>query len=903
MKRSLNGAARADEGGKSAATRTPRARVSDLHVVFRRRSVALHAVRGVSIEIAAGEILALVGESGSGKSVLGLSLLGLPVGDPPAVVTGRAEVCGVDMVTAPRAERRKIRRAHLGAVFQNPMTSLNPTMRIGDQVREVAGSTAAAVQLLDLVGVPQAGRRLRAYPHELSAGLRQRVMIAIAIAAEPDLIIADEPTSALDVTVQAQILALLSDLRAELGCSVLLITHDIGVAAEVADRVAVMYGGRLVEIGATTDVLAAPSHPYTVGLLGSRLDLGLPLGHRIPVLTGMPPDPRDPPPGCPFAPRCSLRTDECDRSLIPLTPAATHSGRAACILPAEVDRTHARGPTLAFPPLVIPVRSRPAVRCVEVGKGFRIRNRLGGREMLPVLRNLDLRVEAGEAVAVVGESGSGKSTLLRMMAGLEKPDSGVVEVSGSSTQMIFQDVSASLTPWLTVGRQVGERLPRTLDQASRRAQVIAALERVGLPAAVADLRADSLSTGQRQRVAFARATIVVPAVLLCDEPTSALDAPLAASTLNLIQTLRREFGLTVVFVTHDLAAARFIADRVAVMYRGEIVEIGAAEEVAFAPSHPYSKALLAAVPNPRSAPVQQRTKPTGATNVPSTAPDTTSGAGSESAAASVTPRRRAKPGDVITLCVLATLIVVMLGAPWIAPYDPDLPVGPPTSPPNAAHWLGTDEVGRDILSRVLIGMRSSWWGALGVIASGVALGGAVGLVAGALGGFVDRILMRVTDIFIALPAALLAIAVVAAIGPSYVHTLSAVALVWWPLYARVVRGEVTRLRSLPHIDAARLSGAGRLRLGWLHLLPGAWPPTIIAASLDVGALILMLSGLSFVGLGAPAPAPELGAMCSRGLPYLLDSWWVPIMPAIGLFVLATIANLAGDVLRDRLTDR
>ncbi|MEU1208926.1 dipeptide ABC transporter ATP-binding protein [Nocardia sp. NPDC005825] len=874
--------------------------MSDLRVTFHRRGVAVHAVRGVSIEIAAGEILALVGESGSGKSVLGMSLLGLSVGDPPAVVTGRAEVRGVDMISASPAERRRIRRTHLGAVFQNPMTSLNPTMRIGDQVREVAGSTADATRLLDLVGVPQAGSRLRSYPHELSAGLRQRVMIAIAIAAQPHLIIADEPTSALDVTVQAQILALLSDLRAELGCSVLLITHDIGVAAEVADRVAVMYGGRLVEVGAMADVLATPAHPYTIGLLGSRLDLSLPLDRRIPVLTGMPPDPRHPPPGCPFAPRCSHRTDDCEESLISLAPAATHSGRAACLRQAEIDRTRARGPTPAFPPLVNPPRSRPAVRCHEVGKEFRLRNGLVKGAVLPVLRNLNLQVEAGEAVAVVGESGTGKSTLLRMVAGLERPDSGVIELSGGATQMIFQDVSASLTPWLTVGRQVGERLPRTVSPAERRAQVVAALERVGLPAEVADLRADSLSTGQRQRVAFARATIVVPAVLLCDEPTSALDAPLAASMLNMILSLRREFGLTVIFVTHDLAAARFVADRVAVMFRGEIVEIGAAETVTRAPSHPYTKALVAAVPDCGSVPEQQGSAAADESDVAPPAPSVSSG---ESVPVPVAARRRSKPGDVITVCVLATLIVVMLGASLIAPYDPGLPVGRPTSPPDASHWLGTDEVGRDILSRVLIGMRASWWGALCVIGSGIVLGGAVGFVAGTVGGVVDRILMRITDIFIALPASLLAIAVVAAIGPSYIHTLSAMALVWWPLYARVVRGEVTRLRSLPHFDAARMSGAGRCRLGRLHLLPGAWPPTIIAASLDVGALILALSGLSFVGLGAPAPAPELGAMCARGLPYLLESWWVPIMPALGVFVLAIVANLTGDVLRDRLTDR
>ncbi|WP_228785654.1 oligopeptide/dipeptide ABC transporter ATP-binding protein [Nocardia cyriacigeorgica] len=855
------------------------------------------------MEIAAGEIIALVGESGSGKSVLGQTLLGLPVGEPPADVTGRAEVCGVDLVAAPPAERRRVRRTHLGAVFQNPMTSLNPSMRIGDQVREVAGSTAAAVRLLDMVGIAQPSRRLRSYPHELSAGMRQRVMIAIAIAAQPDLIVADEPTSALDVTVQAQILALLSNLRSELGCSMLLITHDIGVAAAVADRVAVMYGGRLVEIGAMGDVLATPAHPYTAGLLGSRLDLGLPLNHRIPVLPGVPPDPGRTASGCPFAPRCSLRTDECEKSLIPLAPATTHSGEAACIRPAELDWAWSRRPAPAFPPLDIPDRSRPAVLCRGVGKEFRIRSGPARREVLTVLRNLDLRVDTGEAVAVVGESGSGKSTLLRLIAGLEEPDSGVIQVSGASTQMIFQDVSASLTPWLTVGQQVGERLPRTLGRTERRARIIAALERVGLPAAVADLRADNLSTGQRQRVALARATIVVPAVLLCDEPTSALDAPLAASTLNLIQALRREFGLTVVFVTHDLAAARFIADRIAVMYRGEIVEIGTAEEVSHAPAHPYSKALVAAVPNIGSAPQRRRGEPTGATSVTTSASCLNGAAGTESVPVPIPARRRAKLGDVLTLGVLATLVVIMLAASWIAPYDPDLPVGTPASPPNAVHWLGTDEVGRDILSRVLIGMRASWWGALCVIASGIVLGGAVGLVAGTFGGLVDRILMRITDIFIALPAALLAIAVVAAIGPSYMHTLAAVALVWWPLYARVVRGEMIRLRSLPHMDAARMSGTGRFGLARLHLLPGVWPPTIVAASLDVGALILMLSGLSFVGLGAPAPAPELGAMCARGLPYLLDSWWVPIMPAIGLFVLAMVANLAGDVIRDRLTDR
>src|SRR3954447_2551211 len=293
------------------AETTARARVRDLHVTFEQRGVPLHALRGISLDVQPGEVLALVGESGSGKSVMGLALLGLLAGQPTPVVSGTAEVCGIDMVAASADERRRVRKSHLGAVFQDPMTSLDPTMRVGKQVIEAAGDVEEARRLLDLVGVPDPARRMKAFPHELSGGLRQRVMVAMAVAGKPDLVVADEPTTALDVTVQAQVLALIRDLCRALGTSFLLITHDLGVAAQVADRIAVMYGGRVVEVGTMADVMASPTHPYTVGLLSARLNLDFPAGRHIPSLPGEPPDPRAHPPGCAFAPRCVAAKTVC----------------------------------------------------------------------------------------------------------------------------------------------------------------------------------------------------------------------------------------------------------------------------------------------------------------------------------------------------------------------------------------------------------------------------------------------------------------------------------------------------------------------------------------------------------------------------------------------------------------
>jgi len=568
------------------------AAITDLHVTFRRNGRDVHALRGVSLDIATGEILGLVGESGSGKSVLGFTMLGLL---PQARVSGSVEVADTDMVTGDAKTLRKVRRLDLGAVFQDPMTSLNPTMRIGKQVAEAAGSDEEALKLLTAVGIPDPKRRFRAYPHELSGGLRQRVMIAIAIAGNPELIIADEPTTALDVTVQAQVLRLLLRLRDEIGCSIMFITHDLGVAAQISDRIAVLYAGRIAEIGPTADVLNQPAHPYTHGLLRSRLTLDTARHRKLAALAGSVPSPVTPLPGCAFAPRCVLATLACEAT--PPDPTTIAPGRvSACIVPFETVSTEL-GSRLTTttediePETALAESSEPPAVVLKDGvKAF-------GK--LQALRGISLTVADGESVALVGESGSGKSTLLRVIAGLEKPTSGTIELAGGQRpQMVFQDAGASLTPWLSVGELISERLRRNgMSRSQRQDAVAEVLERVGLPLDIAKARAGQLSGGQRQRVSLARATVVPPSVLLCDEPTSALDVSLAASVLNLIGDLRRTLDMSVVFVTHDLSVARVVADRIAVMYLGRIVEIGPADDVINDPVHPYTRALVDSIPD------------------------------------------------------------------------------------------------------------------------------------------------------------------------------------------------------------------------------------------------------------------------------------------------------------------
>lgn len=521
------------EGTEGAVT--PVAVVEDFSVSLVRNGVRNQVLHHVDLQIRPGEILGLVGESGSGKSVLALGLLGLLPPESNPVTEGRITVGGVDLLHAGRDELRRVRREVLGAIFQDPMTSLNPTMRIGRQIGEATGDDAESVRLLETVGVRDAERRLRVYPHELSGGLRQRVMAAIAVADKGDatttrqrLIVADEPTTALDVTVQAQLLDLLRELRDDFGCSVLLITHDLGVADQIADRLAVLHHGELVEVGAAADVVRRPQHDYTRSLLASRLTLTTPRDERF---------------------------------------AGPQADADAAVT--------VRGLTKTF----------------GVGRGRR-------RHEITAVDGVDLDIASGEALAIVGESGSGKSTLLRIVAGLERPTSGSVELAGDGEpQMVFQDAGSSLTPWLSIGETLGERLRGLkLPRDEVRQRVVEALAAVDLPPEVAKARPGELSGGQRQRVGLARATMIPPAVLLCDEPTSALDASLAKSVLALIRDLRARIGMTVLFVTHDLAVARLMGDRIAVMQSGRVVELGPAEQVVSEPQDPYTRTLLAAVP-------------------------------------------------------------------------------------------------------------------------------------------------------------------------------------------------------------------------------------------------------------------------------------------------------------------
>ena len=556
----------------------------------------MYALRGVSLGIEPGEIVGLVGESGSGKTVLSLALLGLLRGDPAPQVSGTARVMGVDMVTAPAAQRRRLLNTQLGAVFQNPMTSLNPTMNVGRQLLESSGSTEESIRLLEAVGVSNPRSRLNSYPHEFSGGQLQRIMIAMAIAGNPSLVVADEPSTALDVTVQKQILELLASLRDDLGCSFLLVTHDLGVAAEIADRIAVLYAGKLLESRESHAMLNEPAHPYSIGLLQSRLNLASSRERPLISLPGEPPDARLPPSGCPFAPRCELRIDECEARM-PEPVDLSRGGISACIRLQEAATYRAE---FEPPP---PwgegaVSEDVVVRLDGITKTFKIRKGLWSKQEIQALRGINLKVHKGEAIALVGESGCGKSTLLRVVSGLLDHDGGELTLAEDlDPQMVFQNALSSLTPWLSVHELVGERLRgRGRSKTEVRRMVIDALQRVGLTEAVAMAKPRQLSGGQAQRVALARAIVAPAGLLLADEPTSALDVSLGAVVLNLIGQLRRELSLTVMFVTHDLAAARVVADRIAVIYMGEIVEVGRADEVISAPEHPYTKTLLASLP-------------------------------------------------------------------------------------------------------------------------------------------------------------------------------------------------------------------------------------------------------------------------------------------------------------------
>jgi peptide/nickel transport system ATP-binding protein len=611
--------------------------VSRLGVSIPTESGTIEAVRGISLAIEAGETIGIVGESGSGKTMLALSLLGLL--PRAAQVSGSIRLDGEELLGGSESQWRSVRGDRIAMVFQDPMTALNPMYQVGWQVAECvrlhrkAARGAAwqrAVELLGAVGLPEPAQLARRYPHELSGGMRQRVVIAMAIANEPELLIADEPTTALDVTVQAQILDLLSTIRAETGAAMILISHDLGVVAGVADRVLVMYAGKAVEVGSVDDVFARPRMPYTAGLLASLPTLDQ-RRERLASIAGTPPSGIAYGPGCAFAPRCPLAAAECAEQPGLITVGAGHV--AACHFAAGDAPVTADGPASAsagdgatFDQGELDSRGNQApdeivLTVRNLTKHFRVRGG-GFREFSTVqaVSGVDLELKAGRCLALVGESGCGKSTLARLLLRLEEPTSGSITLHGRELttlgdeemrpirrqiQMVFQDPYSSLNPRLSVGEIVGEPLivHKIPDRAGR---IRALLTSVGLDPASGVRFPGEFSGGQRQRIGIARALALEPQTMVLDEPVSALDVSIQASVLNLLRDLQRKQNMAYLFIAHDLAVVRQVADDVAVMYLGVIVERGPAGEIYSRPAHPYTTALLSAVPVPD--PVRERSR-------------------------------------------------------------------------------------------------------------------------------------------------------------------------------------------------------------------------------------------------------------------------------------------------------
>jgi peptide/nickel transport system ATP-binding protein len=625
--------------------------VSDLRVEFTTRGRPLAAVRGLDYAVDRGETLGLVGESGSGKSVSALALLGLLPKRTGRVTAGRVMFEGEDLLRLSEARMRRLRGGRIAMIFQDPLSSLNPLHTIGHQIAEALevhlsiGRREAdrrAIGLLELVGIPEAGRRARQFPHEFSGGMRQRAMIAMALSCEPSLLIADEPTTALDVTIQAQIIDLLRRLRADRGMSIVMITHDLALLAGFADRIAVMYAGRIVEAGTVDDVLLRPTHPYTLGLLGSLPRLDEPRQDALIPIPGSPPNLAEAIIGCPFEPRCPRRLDVCqasDPSLEPVDLVAqalvSLSQRVACHNPQPRPRRGRDQRPLGAqdaPPVRLPDdrgtptapsgwsnrRGTPLLQVTDLKVSFPVKGSGILRRQRAEVKAVDgvtFHLEAGETLGLVGESGSGKTTIGRSIVRLSEAMEGSIVLSGEELltltgeslrarrrrfQLVFQDPYSSLDPRHTIGETLAEplRVHGLCAAADIPARVAELLRLVGLDPSYASRYPHEFSGGQRQRVGIARAIAVEPDVIICDEPISALDVSIQAQVVNLLVTLQREMGLTYLFIAHDLALVRHIADRIVVLYLGKIVETASSDTLYSGPLHPYTIALLSAVPIP-----------------------------------------------------------------------------------------------------------------------------------------------------------------------------------------------------------------------------------------------------------------------------------------------------------------
>ncbi|MET3805551.1 peptide/nickel transport system ATP-binding protein [Nakamurella sp. UYEF19] len=611
-------------GLRPAATSGPLLEISDLQTEIVTRGAKITPVDGVSLTIAPGETVGLVGESGSGKTMTAMSILRLL---PPGgtITGGSVKFAGRELTGLADREMRRLRGSDIGMIFQDPMTSLNPTRTVGSQLMEAyrihrGGSLRAArnraTEVLGLVGMPRPAERLGDYPHQLSGGMRQRVMIALALVCEPALLIADEPTTALDVSIQAQILELLDDLKSRLSMGILLVTHDLGVIAGHSDRVAVMYAGRVVEQSSTVELFRAPAHRYTEALFESMPTLELDARRSLVAIAGAPPKLSGLPAMCRFAPRCRFASDICrdrDPVLEEVGPGHTY----ACFHPRVEGETARVAEDLGLRAPRPQASETPLLELVDVHRDFRLRSGspFRPRRELHAVSGVTLSVRSGETLGLVGESGCGKTTIGRMLVGLETPTAGTVRFEGAdiaglapqdfrkrrrNLQMMFQDSSAALDPRMTVSALVEEPLAAQGigSGAERRAQVALMLEAVGLPADAGTRYAHEFSGGQRQRIAIARALSLRPSVIVADEPVSALDVSIQAQILNLMRSLQDEYGLTYVVISHDLSLLKYLADRIGVMYLGKLVELGDSESVYSSPLHPYTAGLIAAIPVP-----------------------------------------------------------------------------------------------------------------------------------------------------------------------------------------------------------------------------------------------------------------------------------------------------------------
>ncbi len=623
--------------------------VENLVVGYRTRKAMIEALRNVSFTLHSGEALGIVGESGCGKSTLGWSIVNF-LGANGFIRSGSIRFEGEELVGRSNTELQQLRGNRIAMVFQDPMQALNPSLRLGEQMREVltyhqsmsvAAATTRCVEMLERVHMPDAAGVLNRYPHQISGGQQQRVVIAMALLNDPSLLIMDEPTTALDVTVEATVLDLVAELRQTFDTAIIFISHNLGVIARVCDRVAVMYAGEVVEQAAVQEIFHNPRHPYTQGLIRCVPRLGVEkISSVLYPIPGRVPRPDERPTGCVFSTRCQYAEDRC-RSEAPLLRRLPAETVVRCHFAEQID------PDAWTPPMdaeVGPQKAPPADADImltgkHLKKYYRVPGSsllslvgLGQKKYVKAVDDVSLSVRKGATLGIVGESGSGKSTLVKSIIGLEGIDGGALEFMGidirgdlskrtldtiRELQMVFQNPDSTMNPSYTVGQQIARPLERfkTAPRSQVRDEVVRLLRAVRLNRTYYDRYPRQLSGGEKQRVGIARALASQPNLVLCDEPVSALDVSVQAAILNLLMQVQDENNATMIFIAHDLSVVRFIADFVAVMYLGQIVESGPVDALYAPPYHPYTEALLSAVPVPDPSVKSSRIRLEG--NIPS----------------------------------------------------------------------------------------------------------------------------------------------------------------------------------------------------------------------------------------------------------------------------------------------